>query len=204
MNLNVHTQLLFINQCFFTFPVTCNTLESTREEIVDQELIQAAKDLTLLKCILPRIEIEAATTNFKYTLLILATANGNLEGVNYLLNQGANARAETDQGTSSFSLAAGRGRLEIVKVLYNKDPSILEQKDSEGRNALIWASMKGHLDVVKFLVQNGADENVQSNEGETPLSVAFRNNHDDVVIFLGMEPISNLSVCNIRHDEIVC
>jgi len=44
--------------------------------------------------------------------------------------------------------------------------------------------MKGHLDVVKFLVQNGADKNVHSNEDETPLLVASTNNHDDVVIFL--------------------
>ena len=44
--------------------------------------------------------------------------------------------------------------------------------------------MKGHLDVVKFLVQNGADTNVQSNESETPLLVASTNNHDDVVNFL--------------------
>ena len=136
-----------------------------------------------MKCLLQRIDIEAAT-NYKYTLLILASANGNAQVVKYLLNQGANVRAETDQGTNSFSLAAEKGHLNIVKLLHSKDPSILEQKDKKGRTALIWASMKGHLDVVKFLVQNGADKNVLSNEGETPLLVASTNNHDDVVISL--------------------
>ena len=168
---------------FFTFPVTCNTLRSIKGETINRELIQAAKDLTLLKCLLQRIDIEAAT-NYKYTMLILASANGNAQVVNYLLNQGANVRAETDQGTNSFSLAAEKGHLNIVKLLHSKDPSILEQKDKKGRTALIWASMKGHLDVVKFLVQNGADKDVLSNEGETPLLVASTNNHDDVVIYL--------------------
>ena len=80
-----------------------------------------------MQCLLPRINIDAAT-NYKYTLLILASANGNLEVVNYLLDQGANIRAKTDQGVSSFSLAAEKGHLEIIKALYKKDPSILEQK----------------------------------------------------------------------------
>jgi len=164
-------------------PVTCITLQSTQKETVNRELIQAAKDIRLLQCLLPRIDIEAAT-NYKYTLLILASANGNLEVVNYLLNKGANVRAKTDQGVSSFSLAAEKGHLEIVKALYRKNSSILEQKDKKGRTALIWAAMKGHLDVVKFLVSENADTNLQSNEGETPLLVASTNNHDDVVNFL--------------------
>jgi len=164
-------------------PVTCITLQSTQKETVNRELIQAAKDIRLLECLLVRINIEAAT-NYKYTLLILASANGNLEVVNYLLNQGANVLAKTDQGVSSFSLAAEKGHLEIVKALYRKNSSILEQKDKKGRTALIWAAMKGHLDVVKFLVSKNADTNLQSNEGETPLLVASTNNHDDVVNFL--------------------
>jgi ankyrin repeat protein len=63
-----------------------------------------------------------------YTPLILASANGNLEVVNYLLDQGANIRAKTDQGVNSFSMAAEKGHLQIVKALYRKDSSILEQK----------------------------------------------------------------------------
>ena len=102
-------------------------MQSTKKETINQELIQAAKDIRLLQCLLPRINIDAAT-NYKYTLLILASANGNLEVVNYLLDQGANIRAKTDQGVSSFSLAAEKGHLEIIKALYKKDPSILEQK----------------------------------------------------------------------------
>ena len=158
-------------------------MRSIRGETIDRELIQAAKDLTLLKCLLERIDIEAAT-NYNYTLLILASAYGKAQVVNYLLNQGANVRAKTSQGTNSFRLAAEKGHLNIVKLLHIKDSSILERKDKKGRTALIWASMKGHLDVVKFLVQNGADKNVRSNEGETPLLVASMNNHDDVVIYL--------------------
>jgi ankyrin repeat protein len=102
-------------------------LQSIRGGTINQELIQAAKDLTLLQCLLKRIDIEA-TTNYKYTLLILASANGNLEVVNYLLDQGANIRAKTDQGVNSFSMAAEKGHLQIVKALYRKDSSILEQK----------------------------------------------------------------------------
>ena len=191
-------------------PVTCITLQSTQKEIVNRELIQAAKDIRLLQCLLPRIDIEAAT-NYKYTLLILASANGNLEVVNYLLDQGANILAKTDQGVSSFSLAAEKGHLEIVKALYRKDSSILEQKDKKGRTALIWAAMKGHLDVVKFLVSNNADVNVQSIEGETPLLVASTNNHDGVVNYItgrkntvtGTLGVTNTNTSPANNDALI-
>jgi len=191
-------------------PVTCYTLQSIKGKTINRELIQAAKDLILLKCLLERIDIEAAT-NYNYTLLILASANGKAQVVNYLLDQGANILAKTDQGVSSFSLAAEKGHLEIVKALYRKDPSILEQKDKKGRTALIWASMKGHLDVVQFLVSKNADINVQSNEDETPLLVASTNNHDGVVTFLtgrkntvtGSLGVTNTNTSPANNDALI-
>ena len=102
-------------------------MRSTQKDIISRELIQAAKDIRLLQCLLPRINIDAVN-NYGYTLLILASANGNAQIAKYLLNQGADVRAQTNQGTNSFILAAEKGHLEIVKALYRKDPSILEQK----------------------------------------------------------------------------
>ena len=54
----------------------------------------------------------------------------------------------------------------------------------KGNTALHIASLAGQEEVVKILVQNGADVNVQSASGFTPLYMAAQENHDGVVRFL--------------------
>ena len=51
-------------------------------------------------------------------------------------------------------------------------------------NPLIMASKNGHLEVVKFLVDAGADVNVYVSGDETPLIGASWNGHLDVVKYL--------------------
>ena len=34
-----------------------------------------------------------------------------------------------------------------------------------GSNSLTWAAEKGHTDIVKILLENGADVNIQDNDG---------------------------------------
>lgn len=43
-------------------------------------------------------------------------------------------------------------------------------------NALMWASSFGHLDIVKFLVENGADLRSQDNNERTALQIAQSKN----------------------------
>ena len=44
--------------------------------------------------------------------------------------------------------------------------------------------MMGHLDVVKMLVNHGAKLNVKDNRGYNALTIAKRNDHQEVVKFL--------------------
>jgi ankyrin repeat protein len=49
---------------------------------------------------------------------------------------------------------------------------------------LQWAAVSSHLDVVKYLVEKGADVKSAENDGKTPLNRAARNSHLDVVKYL--------------------
>ena len=48
----------------------------------------------------------------------------------------------------------------------------------------MYASSNGKKDVVELLLANGADKNISTIKGNTALSFAKKNNHEDVVKIL--------------------
>ncbi len=72
---------------------------------------------------------------------------------------------------------------EFLNIL-SKDLDNINSKNNQGFNALICASVKGHLEVVKFLVENGIYINSYNKFGETSLIMASNNGHLDIVKFL--------------------
>ena len=134
------------------------------------------------------------------TMLITAAGNGDKDKLLYLLGVGTSMR----DGDIDLLNAACYGREEVVayltsngmvpnnhkkerreavKALVGNCFSVNAQ-DSYGNTALIAAAGNGHLDLVDFLIEQGADQNIKNNDGETALIVAATNNHDDVMDFL--------------------
>ncbi|KAJ1696807.1 hypothetical protein LUZ63_005319 [Rhynchospora breviuscula] len=83
----------------------------------------------------------------------------------------------------------------------------LDSKDSQGRTALHMAAANGHLVIVDYLIQNGADVNVTNLEKNTPLHWACLNGHLEVIKSLIMSGAS-VSALNSHEktpvDEVVC
>ena len=42
-------------------------------------------------------------------------------------------------------------------------------KNKDGSTALLFASFKGHLEILKYVVENGADLNAKNDKGDTGL-----------------------------------
>lgn len=90
------------------------------------------------------------------------------------------------------SVAAGniadlveKGELEAVKKMAQKDKNLLKGKNERGRSLIHIAAAKGHLNIVKFLVENGADVNLMEKiHNLRPLHFASRYGHLKVVMFL--------------------
>ena len=46
------------------------------------------------------------------------------------------------------------------------------------------ASYNGHLEIVKFLIENGADINIKNNDGKTALDFAEENDYKNIIELL--------------------
>lgn len=80
------------------------------------------------------------------------------------------------QGTlSPLAEAAKIGDLALVKTLVQKGDVDINKKDTLYWMPLHFAIMFGHINIVKFLIENGADVNITSCWGWTPLHVATAN-----------------------------
>jgi len=56
--------------------------------------------------------------------------------------------------------------------------------DEKGRTALIIASSRGYEEICNFLLESGANPYLQDIDGNSALSIAIQNNHQNIVSLL--------------------
>jgi ankyrin repeat protein len=80
---------------------------------------------------------------------------------------------------------AQKGDLDGVKALIERNPQLVNAKDENGRTPLHLACRGVHVEVVKYLVDKGADVNAGDSSKTVPLhSLAVRNNTEAIRLLL--------------------
>jgi len=70
--------------------------------------------------------------------------------------------------------AAYEGDLKKVREIIEKDPSQINIQDGSGWTPLHLASGKGHIEIVEYLLNHGADTELENSHGERPLWLAAK------------------------------
>ncbi len=130
-----------------------------------------------------------ANSNQGYTPLLFAISQGHTEVAEFLINSGADVSITSDNGIYPLHLACKRGLLNVVKLILEKHPELLNLQDWLGQTSLIWAADDGRTDVVRFLIDKNANLNLSNNylsnyAGYTPLHWAAKSSWVKVVRLL--------------------
>ncbi|XP_014200541.1 ankyrin repeat and KH domain-containing protein 1 isoform X25 [Pan paniscus] len=127
------------------------------------------------------VNSQSATGN---TALTYACAGGFVDIVKVLLNEGANIEDHNENGHTPLMEAASAGHVEVARVLLDHGAGINTHSNEFKESALTLACYKGHLDMVRFLLEAGADQEHKTDEMHTALMEACMDGHVEVARLL--------------------
>lgn len=109
------------------------------------------------------------------TPLDRAAENGSLAMVEALLDAGADPNLAQASGLTPLMTAARTGNVAIVEALVSAGADLNAETTETRSTALMWAVSETHRDVVRVLLDAGADPHVSTTSGITPLLYAADN-----------------------------
>ncbi|XP_062044998.1 ankyrin repeat and KH domain-containing protein 1 isoform X7 [Lepus europaeus] len=127
------------------------------------------------------VNSQSATGN---TALTYACAGGFVDIVKVLLNEGANIEDHNENGHTPLMEAASAGHVEVARILLDHGAGINTHSNEFKESALTLACYKGHLDMVRFLLEAGADQEHKTDEMHTALMEACMDGHVEVARLL--------------------
>ncbi len=136
--------------------------------------------------------------------LIKAVEMGNLGEIRELIeNQDANIDVRNPKGKSTLlHLAAKIGSYDVVELLIEKAPDLLNAKTVHLNTPLHVAIQEGQYDIVELLIEKGADVNAKNVHGNTPLHVAVMHGQITIIEFFLRKKAEGLNVdLDIKNNK---
>ena len=121
------------------------------------------------------------------TPILKAAISGSSEIIEILAPLTENPNEPNESGVTPLHAAAANGKLEVIIIL----APLIKNLNITGANgwtamhyAVHYAAMKGNMEIIKFLVPLTDSLNSRNNNGDTPIDIARKRGHDEIVKFL--------------------
>ena len=159
----------------------------------------------LIKHLVENHQLDLCAVNDKGMAPIhLACSNGRLNLVQYIIEHIPSSLELPDNkvGRTPFLFAGLFNQLKVIKYLISKKCN-LSATDDEGSGAVHISVEEGHLNVLKYLIDNNyCNPNTTNHQDRTPLHDAVAANEYEILEYLLSKSIPSMSVVWLR--EIKC
>ncbi|KAH6670150.1 hypothetical protein B0J14DRAFT_517196 [Halenospora varia] len=155
--------------------------------VITEEVVKAAATCGqegVLKTIEKHYKIISSKDQWSVAQFYNAAKSGKEDTIQKLLAEGVEPDLKNPRHVSPLWVAATNGNLRVVQVLLGTKLVDVNSKSIAGRPPVFWAAARGHEDIVKLLLEAGADHSLEDIHGKTPLSMAKENGHDKIVKLL--------------------
>ncbi|XP_068428911.1 ankyrin repeat domain-containing protein 50 [Clinocottus analis] len=118
------------------------------------------------------------------TALHVASWQGCVEMVDLLLKHGANPNAQDTEGRPPIHSVAWTGHAEVGHRLLKTSGVVIDLPCHQRATALSIAAQEGHANIVAMLLERGANPNHMDKYGRSPVKVAGKHRHFNIVRLL--------------------
>ena len=124
---------------------------------------------------------------------LMWAAGNSYKSTQLLLDAGADVNAVAEQDNmnaviqATFGILSKKISTDVIDLLLKNGAKIdgsLSGKDAAGWTALLFASVNEDYDLVKYLLDHGADVNHTSDEGQSALSLAKQQKNKEIIKLL--------------------
>ena len=115
------------------------------------------------------------------TPLFLSIINNRPENAKFLIEKGATVSPKSPDGKILLIECATKGQNEMVSILIEKCHFNPNEQDELGWTALLHATDQNNIDVCHTLIDHGADVNIASIFGFTPIHCAMNRKFNELI-----------------------
>lgn len=159
-------------------------LDNTVQRTVSKAVLEAAATAgqeKVLRLLQPRCNSCDTEQLFRIVRFFNASKTGDSAEIQSLLNDGVPPDSRNIRGVTPLWRAASFGNRAIVKLLLATGTVDPNSMSIGNRGPIFWPCENGFTDIVRMLLEHGADPNALDNHGRTPYSIAKDRNHRAVL-----------------------
>ncbi|XP_005102534.2 E3 ubiquitin-protein ligase MIB1 [Aplysia californica] len=163
---------------------------------VNEELVKASANGDGVKVdeILQRPESDVNGVFAGHTALQAASQNGHIEVIKVLIKHDVNMEVEDKDGDRAVHHAAFGDEPAVIELLH-RGGADLNARNKRRQTPLHIGVNKGHIGVVRSLLDLGSHPSLQDSEGDTALHDAISKKRDDMIALL-LEHTADITITN--------